>query len=267
MKKIVYMLALGAAFAGMTGCSGEKKNNVDGREQNVTRDLKFESFTYDMIGEDLSVDTTLIESESERLIRFTGQGVLPQDIGGENIHQLRDSLMRMARVEFDDEYRPAPLLLDSIEITGLAPRDTDACGYAYSTLAVTLVTPRVVVWQAYREVYQCMAAHGEIATEYLNYSMTDGRIVRLGDIFVADYRKPLEKAIRAKLREMGVDLLVKPYEVGISDQFEITPDGVNFSYDPYVIAPFSEGTIKVELSTGDLEDILSPEGLRLITGS
>lgn len=267
MKKVMYVLAMGALLAGMAACSGEKKNTEDGREQNVTRDLKFESYTFDMIGEDLSVDTTVMESESERLVRFTGQGVLPQDIGGENIHQLRDSLMRMARVEFDDEYRPAPLLLDSIEITGLAPRDTDACGYAYSTLAVTLVTPKVVVWQAYREVYQCMAAHGEHATEYLNYSMLDGRIIRLADLFVPDYKKPLEKAIRAKLKEMRVDLLVKPYEVGISDQFEITPDGINFSYDPYVIAPFSEGTIKVELTIGDLENIISEEGLRLISGS
>ena len=44
--------------------------------------------------------------------------------------------------------------------------------------------------------------------------------------------------------------------------------GITFSYDPYDIAPYSEGVVSVPVSIGDLvsAELLSPEGEYLLTG-
>ncbi len=55
-------------------------------------------------------------------------------------------------------------------------------------------------------------------------------------------------------------------QIGIPAQFGLTSKGIIFSYDPYQIAPYSEGTIQVELSAGELSDILSPHGLYILLG-
>lgn len=258
------LLALGVASI-MGGCAGSsnKKDKAE-NEPMETRDLKFESYTYDYIGEFTYADT--IPAPGGRYLKFTAEGVLPQDIGDVDVQLLRDSLIKLAGISISEDGKPQPQLPDSVELTELNARDVEACSYSYSTLAATLVTPRVVVWEATREDYPCLAAHGNCVTAYVNYNLISGKILNIKDIMKPGYEKKLLKLIRNEVKTMKVQLLGRLSDVEISDEFEIASNGINFSYDPYVIAPFSEGTVKVSIPMSELYDLLNDQGLYIMTG-
>lgn len=266
MKKLGLRILGIAAIAVLAGCSqGKRDESKEGNAMNTqVQNLKFESYTYDYIGRYIGNDT--VPEPGNSLIRFSGQGVLPEDLGDANIRALRDSLLKLASDEYVDSDSPRPVMPDSVVLTDLDPAATDACGEIMSTLAATLVTPRVVVWKSSVGTYQCMAAHGYTVTSFVNYSLSDGRIIGLKDLLKPGYEKQLVKLIRDKVKEMKVSLLCQLNEIEIPSQFEITTEGLSFSYDPYQIAPYSEGTVSVPVSTGDLIDLLSDNGMLILTG-
>lgn len=265
MRKI-YLCALTVAglFAATACGNGNKERKASEAVSTETKDLKFESYTYDYIGEFISSDT--LDTPGGKYVKFSAEGVLPQDMGDKDVALLRDSLIKLAGIAIYDDGRPGPLMPDSMQLTELNAAETEACGYDASLLAATLVTPRVVVWEVEREGYPCLAAHGNHATYYVNYCIADGKIVSLNEMFRPNSDKKLAAIIRKEVAKMGVDLLCKPSEVPVSSQFELTSDGINFSYDPYEIAPYSEGTVKVHVSLGDLVDLLSGHGYYVLTG-
>lgn len=268
MKKKYIFAMIAAVSIGTIACSDGNKKNADSRLDAVTvnRDIKFESFTYDFIGEYFSSDTLMFNTPGGKYVRYIGQGVLPQDIGNSDVRILRDTLMKIAHVRFADEDRPEPVLTDSIRLTDLEANDSIACGEVISNLVTTLVTPRVVVWENTLYTYPCLAAHGISSTVYINFGMDNGRIINLSDLLKPDYEKPLAAMIAERIKTMDIQLLVSPEEIGVPEQFEITSRGIIFSYDPYQIAPYSEGTVQVELNTGDLYNLLSPRGTYILTG-
>lgn len=262
MNKMV-LTAL-AAFIAIAGAScSTKDKEKDSEIKELSRDIKFESYTYDIISEFTGNDT--LEAPGGKLVRFIGQGILPEDIGDTDIKTLRETLMNIAGIHFIDG-NAEPIMTDSLKVTDIAASDTDACGEVISTLATTLVTPRAIVWENIKYVYPCLAAHGNTNTTYVNFCLTDGKIISLGDLFKPDYQKPLMEMIRTKLKESGHELLMPINEVSFPSQFGLTSKGIIFSYDPYQIAPYSEGTIQIELSAGELSDILSQHGLYVLLG-
>ncbi len=252
-----------AAFT-FTGAScGSKVKKEDGGSQATSRDIQFESYTFDLIGEYYGEDS--IPTPGGRLTRFIGHGVLPQDIGDTDIHNLRETLLDMAGVRFEDG-NPVPVLPDSTRLTDLVAADTEACGESISALSTTLVTPRAMVWESENYGYACLAAHGNTSIKFVNFCLTDGKIIKLEDLFITRYEKPLLKLIREKLKSSDHDLLMPVSQVELPEQFGLTSKGIIFSYDPYMIAPYSEGTIQVELSAGELIDILSAHGQYILLG-
>ena len=262
-KTILFALAASITLAG-AGCSrNEKEKEKNLAEETSSRDIKFESYTYDLIGEFTGNDT--IPVEGSRLTRFIGQGVLPQDIGDTDIHKLRETLINLSGIHFEDG-NAEPILPDSVRITDLAANDTDACAECISTLTTTLVTPRAIVWENVNYAYACRAAHGNTTTKYVNFCLDDGKIVSLSALFKKNYRETLLNLIRNKIKDADYQLLVPIDQVEIPSQFGLTSKGIIFSYDPYQIAPYSEGTIQVELSAGELYDILNAHGLYILLG-
>jgi hypothetical protein len=51
--------------------------------------------------------------------------------------------------------------------------------------------------------------------------------------------------------------------VTLSEDFYPTEKGLTFQWDPYEIAPYSEGGVEITLSWQELADLLSPEGKKL----
>lgn len=264
MKKKI----IGAAFIGallIMGACGTGNNRNKGSENTETENLSFESFRFERIGEyeDSDSDTSV----GERYVRFVSEGVLPRNIGEGGSGVLRDSLMRMALLVNGEDDKPAPLMPDSMVRAYHIPDSIINCGFVYTSLSTTLLTPRTVVWEVDRETYAYHAAHANRWTGYLNYNLTDGKILSLSDLMKPGYEKELTELLRQKVKEEeDIQLLVKPEDIELPKAFAITSDGLLFSFNPYSIAPYSEGIIKIDIPVDELYDLLSDKGTYIITG-
>lgn len=265
MKKIVLFTLGFLALGAFSACSGGNKDG-EKNSNDENRNIQFESYSYDLIGEFSGADSVLYDIPGGRYVRYIGQGVLPKDLGQADVKHLRDTLMKIARVNFVGENRPEPTTTDSIRITDLPANDSIACGEVIANLSTTLVNTRVIVWENEIYSYPCMAAHGMTNTSFINFCMTDGKIMSLSDLFRPGYEKKLKALIAKKLKEAGTELLVDRGRVPVAEEFEITTSGILFSYDPYQIAPYSEGTVQVELTTDELLELLSDHGRFVLTG-
>lgn len=259
MKSSFLLLAAVAAVMTMVACGSKEKED---QSKDQTRNIEFESYTYDIIGEYTGSDS--IPTQGGRLTRFIGHGVLPKDINNTDIKKLRETLMNISGISLKDG-EISPVMPDSTLMTEL-PTDTDACGEIISNLSTTLVTPRAIVWENETYAYACLAAHGNHATRFVNFCLSDGKIISLSDLFKPDYKNILESLIREQLKNGGYDLLLPLDQIGIAPQFGLTAKGIIFSYDPYQIAPYSEGTIQVEIPTAELLDILNDHGTYILLG-
>lgn len=255
-----------AVMALISGCSRNEEKKDNETPQTVTKDLMFESYVYDMAGEFENLDSTL--EPGAGYIRFTSQGVLPQLMGDSDSGtvKLRDSLMYLAGITTDEIGKPVPMLPDSMVMVEAIPDTIGDTGYVNSKLTATLVTPRVVVWEAYKEGYPWLAAHGNKSASYVNYCLTDNRILKIKDILKPGYESRLLRLIKNKVKEQNVQLLGNFSDIEIPDQFAITSNGLLFSYDPYVIAPYSEGIISIELPLAEIRPLLNPHGIFIFTG-
>lgn len=261
MKKIL-LFAVAALALGVASCSEKKADSKTSAP--ATRDIVFESFSYEQIGEYINADTLM--EEGNNYVKFIGDGVLPQDIGDTDIKHLRDSLIKIANIAFDADGTPIAAMPEDIRLTDLSPNDTEACGEVINTLSTTLVTPRVVVWENMTESYACGAAHGNSTTAFINFDMTNGKILTYEDLFKSGYRKKLTKLVRDKLKASEYNLLIPVSQVPLSEEFAITSKGILVSYDPYAIAPYSDGTVQIELSLGEISELLSEDGNFILTG-
>lgn len=248
------------AAAALLGACNKKKE----QEQVATRDLVFESFTYDLVGKAEPNDTT--PCDTVQYFRFFGQGVLPKDIGDTDIRHLRDTLMKISGLVADKSGAPTPQLAANVSLTDLPSGMADLNGEVNSTLMTTLVTPRAVVWKNQTETYSEFSAHPNTSTIYINFCMHDGKILQLYDIFRPGYQLKLRDLIRQGVLEKKLDLLVPVNEIEIPREFAVTSQGLIFSFDPYDIAPYSAGTIEVEVPLELIRDLLSRRGEYILTG-
>lgn len=264
----IFPLLIAAVLVATTGCSEKKEDASKGDTRTrVEKDIKFESFSYDVI---VSVpdSNTIADNPSSKYVRYTCEGVLPETLGDENVRNLRDSLMSMAHICYADDSMPSPIIGKGDSITDLNPLSTDACGVFIVKLSASLINPRVVVFDCYNESYTCGAAHGLNGMGALNYDISNGKILKLGDIIAADKENELLKAVRKNLVGMKLPLYVSDSEIQLPEQFRIVGNGLEFIYQPYDIAPYSEGVIKVSVGLDVLngQNLFTPEGKYIFYG-
>ena len=109
------------------------------------------------------------------------------------------------------------------------------------------------------EVYQYFGgAHGVGNTFSINFNLKTGRRVLESDLFVANYEKTLQGIIKSNLRRAHPDLIgdITWEDVVPNDNFYITSKGITYIFNPYEIAYYALGTIKVNLPWKDLAPIL-----------
>lgn len=262
-KNILGILAIG--FLLLVGACASKEGKGKQQEETVVENLSFESYRFEKIGE--FEDSDSLAPDGERFVRFISEGVLPRDLGKGGAGVLRDSLMRMARLVSDDEGKPGPLMPDSMFLAYSIPDSIINCGFIYTSLSTTLLTPRVVVWEIEKETYAYHAAHANRAVGYVNYNLTNGKIISLPDLMKPGYEAKLTELVREKVKEEDLYLLVQPEDITLPSAFAITSDGILFSFNPYAIAPYAAGIIKIDLSLDEIYDLLSKEGLFILTGN
>lgn len=266
MKKQVCasLFAVGALLLASCGSehAGKEKS-----EAGAAPSLRLESYSYDCLGEFESPDSA--SSDAARYVRFKGGGVLPVADGQEGVSALRDTLLKLADVSFNDQDEPVPGVIEGVRLTENAPAGTEAGSEVLGNVTVALVNPQVAVFEVDNYRYQNGAAHGNTSVSYVNYSVSDGKVLTLNDVTEASKRSALQAKIVSRLKSEQVPLLVKDSEVEVSPDFQLTNEGICFSYDPYEIAPYSAGVVNVEIPVQDLVEagIITPTGYRLITGN
>lgn len=258
--KISYLLGLALAPALLSACGNGNGSSELAREQTA---ITFESYSVDAIARMSDADST--RSDETDLMRVVAEGVLPVSIGGNAPTELRDSLERMGGVSFAADGTAQPRLESGATLTSKKAAETQACSLAATTLSVTMLTPRVIVWKSSAYYYICGAAHGMTQSRFLSYDREAGKILSPADVFRAGYEEPLTALLRSKLKDMP-DLLVPLESIEIPAEFSLTPDGVLFNYGVYAIAPYSSGEIPVYLTANDIYELLSAKGKELIYG-
>lgn len=255
LKRVIYILSIPMILLSMVSCGGNKG------------DIVFENF-------EISTTADGADSDSLRNIvdGFDGRwdvtisGILPVSLGDKDMTALRDTLCRLANLKLADDKLEISLPDELKPLDKSEKKGNDGKpGSKYSNiLSVDMLTPRVAVFHNYNYSYAEGAAHGAYANTYVNYDIESGKVVTMNTIFTSGFEKLLVPAIRRRLEENGVELLVEPEEVRLPSQFKITADGIDFIYGLYEIAPYSEGEPKVTFDNGELTSILTPTGKALL---
>ncbi|MDE5883245.1 MAG: RsiV family protein [Muribaculaceae bacterium] len=259
MKKLTY--GAFAALAVLASCNNGASKNGD--DETLPK-VELMSYQYDAIAEVVEGDT--LPQPGSKYVRVSGEGVMPTRIGNRDLSQLRDSLEQLGAISFVTTDKVEPRLDPTMVISSLSSDDVNACGSAYNSLTVSLVSPRLLVWKDYCANYVCGAAHGSYRTAFVNYRVSDGKILSVSDLMRPGYEEKLSNLIRKQLKDDKVDLLVPLDEVPIPDVFEITSNGIRFVYQIYEIAPYSSGEVSVNFDAYELEDVLAPGMISFICG-
>jgi hypothetical protein len=108
-------------------------------------------------------------------------------------------------------------------------------------------------------------AHGINQRLTMNFENETGRTLSLADVFVPGFQMQLSKILQEALQEkVGVNNLRELHNRGYlysmemfpSENFILAEETITFIYNPYEIAPYSEGSIELIISLSDLKDLL-----------
>lgn len=113
-------------------------------------------------------------------------------------------------------------------------------------------------------------AHGNHATIYEIVDLASKKILSLDNITIAGKKRELASILlqeyEHKYADYGDTFLSPEYHKKLaqmlSDSFYFSNHGITFTYNPYEIAPYSEGVIELELNPHQLSGIIKPEYLK-----
>lgn len=203
--------------------------------------------------------------------------VWPEKIGQQDFDALRDSLLSLTfgsngYSDFDSAAKAFMTAgIDELKHDGDSTlrymqvsydAAYDAANRNFSTIStdVTLLTPKVLVIQAYNYQYYYGQAHGMNTMRYLNYSLVDHKLLDFSNMFKSGNEKAILDLINASAKahypEEGA---LSPDPIAYFDEFQITEDDVVFIYQPYDVAPYSTGVVRVPVSKFDLHRFFTPE--------
>lgn len=225
-----------------------------------TRNMEFEGYKFSEMTEVTEKDS--LDDPSQLYWLCSGSGVLPVKSGDADIDFLRDSLERLAMVHFENKVAE-PRLRKFLRKVDVSKDSVQPGSQSTDILSIVLANSKVIVWQDLYQEYIAGAAHGMYTYSFVNYSIEHNKILGLSDLLKPGYQTPLTALLRNSLSD-DHNLLVSTDEVEIPTQFRITPDGLEFLWQVYDIAPYSEGVVKVELSGWDLVELLTPLGKDLL---
>jgi len=112
-----------------------------------------------------------------------------------------------------------------------------------------------------QKIYQYTGgAHGISWLTASTINLQTGRTYKLSDLFAegADYSERLGEVVRREGAKRKLPLWGFK-EVRPDSAFYLTDEGVMLFFQPYEIAPYSEGIVRIFISYRDLADILQPE--------
>lgn len=107
-------------------------------------------------------------------------------------------------------------------------------------------------------------AHPLAGTNYFNFDPVTGKVLNLEDIFKKGFDSDLDKLIEKHFRltyniKTGQPLTEILFENNIThnNNFLLLPEGIEFCYNQYEIAPYAAGILKVRIPKSELVNLLN----------
>ena len=111
-------------------------------------------------------------------------------------------------------------------------------------------------------------AHPNLYSHFLNYDIKNNRVLDFNDIFVENSEEALRNLITLhllgnyfaeSLEELAEKSGIYTDQIFVSRNVFLIGDSIIFHYNPYDIAPWSEGIISVKIPVYELRRLLTPE--------
>ena len=131
------------------------------------------------------------------------------------------------------------------------------CWYSMDQTAYFVRENTVLCYETLVESYTG-GAHGGQSLWYESFDLETGSLYDFGDLFDGEWGAALRKLLYARLNEEYAILIDSAEMLPLSRSMALTDAGLLFVYQPYEVAPYSEGLISVELSDEELADTCAP---------
>lgn len=131
---------------------------------------------------------------------------------------------------------------------------------------VVNLTPEILVYCVRNEGYQAGAAHGLTTRRYINYLIKDkGQVITLNTLFTKDGMRALPERIADQAEAMSDVIGATSVSALPADgNFYISSEGeIVFSYQPYEIASYAQGTVDIAFYPYELVDFMTPAAIKL----
>lgn len=146
-------------------------------------------------------------------------------------------------------------LLDEIPRTGAGDSSYEITAESTGEVVDTLVSYTIFRWS------YTGGAHGMYGIECHTYSLAEGYELTAGELFGEERLPRLDSLIRQRIHEDygttdddGLTALgFFPEEIGITENFSVSSEGVVFHYNPYDIGCYALGPVEVEIGREELE--------------
>jgi hypothetical protein len=179
---------------------------------------------------------------------------------GLSVQDYARELTRVQTIEYQEmgeEVRNNPVIMNSAALNWYYSEDLDA----------PAAGPRLLVISRDRAFYSG-GAHPNSDRAYFVFDREEALQIRLPDIIPEESMSALRRLANRELRagkKLGPsDSLKKALffvdEAEIPENFFFSPQGLGLHWNPYEIAPYSEGYVEVIIPFGEIKNLLSPRG-------
>ncbi|MBR7002996.1 MAG: DUF3298 domain-containing protein [Neisseriaceae bacterium] len=126
---------------------------------------------------------------------------------------------------------------------------------------------KIAQFQIHDSEYAFGMAHGIFSTKYRVFDLKNQKEITFDDLILSSKRTILAKILRDRLNEnpnLGDEYLLNHCENKeecieeelLKAQFYFDKDGIIFSYDPYQVAPYSQGVVELKPEYWELQGII-----------
>lgn len=250
MKRTLYLLAAAVIATAAAGCAG----NTDFDSVSYRKDVK------EALIEGRTDSLTLkIRAEIPDTPENIKEDILAALFGSEYCTLPVHSAIDAYAADYLEVYRE-----ENLPLAGLAGNEISMAlsWEKYITGEFTGTYDRKYVNYTVTDYSYTGGAHGMNSETNYIFRLDNGEKVGIDDIFIEGNEDKLSEMIMASLKDNGNEgdrsaadyLLVKKIEP--TGNFHISGKGVTFIYNPYEIAAYAAGTIKITIPWTELGDIM-----------
>ena len=243
-------------------------------EKNDSKEITFEvltaqnNFTLENSAKTFNRDSDLTFCDSVDML-------LPSSIYGVEPTALRDSIISLAFDTIGTDYQTL-IKADAQKFASYSGFGVKDFPNHYANLAepdsyhllrgyLASLTPNMLSYCVFDESYLAGAAHGMSSRYYINYVMSDNKILQLKDIFTPEGLKALPPLIQKEADGMaGVIGEVTIIDLPSRDNFYISPAGeIVFVYQQGEVASYAQSFIWIAFYPYELSQYMTKAGLKM----